>query len=411
MISARDLYQSVGVNVHTLNAGTPETDGIATGVVPVLIALGVRHVRAQLVPTDDWRFSQWGSAALKAFASTNIRLCTMLPDPKLEGESDVAWPTRLFDLLESYGLHDLVDVWEGDNEPPDPVSLAGWYWTLKQELKSYPLLSQRVLGPVMPDDLSVVQRFKAAYPLSDPLTLADTHPYSAGKSQTFSNLDWQQAKADAYLLKSGLPMMATEFGFSCCPSTIGDDFPTTEADAAEYTVRALIMHKLHGIQRTYVYQLHDNWPNYPQTGQAYYGLFKWANGKPWQPRLSALAIRNFLSIVGDADTPLMPQPFVPSIAGATDALHALPVQTSRSVQLWVTREVLSGAASQTLTLMRQGLPNFTNARICYPAASCSLGGQGSDTPGVAQPKWFALSPNSTSVQFALGDRCAVIELT
>lgn len=406
VISAHDLYHSVGVN----GPGTATTD--LRKLTAALTDLGIRHVRQGVLPPADTR-SQY-TQAIAAALPAGVRTLVSFPQPSLGGE--IAYqPGEIVKLLNLAQ----VELAEGVNEPDnqqgynsaDPSATTSWYLRVAAECP-VPLI-----GPAFVGGVDRAQAFRTALGKNcsgwaqSGAPIGDCHPYTGATTPNMPLLAQNRQDPDAYMLVPGGPLYATEFGFTY---GIGGQPKVDEATGAEYTLRSWLTHAAFGIVRSYVYTLMDrdgeNWGLYDAS---------------WRPRLVVQAVKNFLGLIGDADVSSSgPLPaYAPAITGFSpgpndangipDQLYSMPVVNAagrvqvwvwRSVSIWdrVAQKVLS-VPSQTLHLSRTGLPAFSSARASYPASSCALQGRGSP--------WYSLSPSSAGVDFAFDSHVCCLELS
>ena len=157
---------------------------------------------------------------------------------------------------------------------------------------------------------------------------------------------------------AGLPFMITETGFNDMHAA---GYAGTPVVNAKYTMNLFLSAFLAGCALTNYYELFDENAGYSgsEAFQDHWGLFN-ANGTP---KMSAVALHNFLGVLGDKNTTFTPSALNYQISGlSTSNGHSLLLQKSDGsyvLVLWAeaniyTNAVLSTAPTQNVTATLPG---------------------------------------------------------
>ncbi len=287
--AADAFVDSIGIGVHLAYSDTPYVFQLAT-LRSRLEELGVRHVRDDLYPGREDQYER-----LRELAGAGIGSTLILGSPA-NGSAG------LEDLLEVAASLDGVEALEGPNEYSTMGGDPNWIANLRayqQELyaraKGDPALAALpVIGPAIvhgdQDELGDVSSF---------LDRGNIHSYPQGNPPDKLGGAIAQAKENS----KGKPIWATETGYHNALAWTGENRPVPEDAAATYMPRLFLEYWRWGIQRTFSYELLDQFPN-PDADEAesHFGLLR--NDLSRKPAFEAL--RNTISILADPGTHLQP---------------------------------------------------------------------------------------------------------
>ncbi len=293
--SADAFVDAIGVNVHIHDGDT--TYGHFDDIIqPRLLELGVRHIRDGAVDTT-WhpfydRLNGLGKRGIKCLYITGPRDVTAIGDKDRDFLVDFA--RRVPDSLEAYEGPNEYDI-DGNHKGD-----AHWAQTLQQfqtvlydTVKTPPALKGvAVLGPTLgmnhdyghppvPDMGAVVDYGNAhpypfgGNPFSDRAGYDTIDWYIGHGNYPGCNLDEATAAFDnARPMFVGKPLIFTETGYftGTKPGAV------SEAVFAKYIPRLVAETFLHGVARTYLYELADIHDN-PGDDQSNFGLIH-ADGSP-----------------------------------------------------------------------------------------------------------------------------------
>jgi hypothetical protein len=364
--SAATFRDSVGVNAG--NTWLDTNYGDWDRVNATLRELGVRHIRATLVITDNWGWNRYVYGLLQKSARAGIRFNLLVPfgcapdgtmDPCLQ-----ALKTRVpLDSVESVEWPNEHDI-SGD---PNWVSaLSAWGRELYTKMKADAALQRiKVLGPSL-----VHPRSRSA--LGDQSAFLDRgnlHPYTGATSPRPDHMASERQLAS--LVSRDKPLVATEAGFHtsfAVPN--GGHPPANERTAAVYTVRTALEHYISGIERTYIFQLLD-WRNAPTDPDSNFGLLR----HDWSPKPAFTALKNLLTMAGTTGPGNVSRlPY--SLDGDTSDVRRLVLQKgdgSHLLILWRTASVYDRDNRQDLVVVPKRytltLPSAVNAEVGDPIHS------------------------------------------
>jgi hypothetical protein len=327
------FVDSIGVGVHLAYSDTPYVSEFALAQQR-LEELGVRHVRDDLYPA---RGDQYGR--LEALAAAGIGSTLILGSPAngsagLEGLLAVA-----------AGL-DGVEALEGPNEYSTMGGDPNWIANLRsyqQELyvkaKADPQLAALpVVGPSIvhgdQDELGDV---------SASLDRGNIHSYPQGDPPDKLGSAIKQAELNS----AQKPIWATETGYHDALAWTGENRPVPEDVAATYMPRLFFEYWRWGIERTYSYELLDEFPNAAgDDAESHFGLLR----NDLSPKPAFAALRNTIAILADPGARFAPAALeytlseggVPLAGAESPGLHKVLLQKrdgSFYLALWRTTSV------------------------------------------------------------------------
>ena len=282
--SADGFVDRAGVNIHLHYTDT--SYGNFAKVASSIKALGVRHVRDGLIDTK-WteyydRLNQLGHAGVKA---------TLITSPKQSDALLSDYPRRVRDGFEAYEAPNEYDQ-SGDADWPG--TLNSFLPRLYKAVKENPATAKfPVVGPSLTHadsypKVAVDPRF---------FDFANLHNYWAGRNpgtpgwgaDGYGSFRWTlRLPARAW---PGKPVMTTETGYFNDPQK-QDSVP--EEIAGKYLTRLLFEQALHGIERTYIYELADLGGKHG-SGDGTFGLVH----ADFSPKPGFTAVKNVLQLLSD----------------------------------------------------------------------------------------------------------------
>jgi hypothetical protein len=289
--SARAFGDSVGVNVHIGFSDTPAYSSYGA-VEARLRELGVRYVRDGLCATcTEWiqRLERLAAAGIRS----NIIAGNLTGTPSTLAQNLQAIRSRLRNAVVSL---------EAPNEPDqtgDPQWVAktrAFQQDLYLRVKGDPALAHLpVLGPALVHPLS----WPALGSLTSVLDRGNMHPYPGGGTPLHNLGELLPLAANT---SGSEPIVATEAGYHSDLTTTSGHYGTSERAIAIYTPRLALEGFRRGLERTYIYQLADMWPESQRPSNVApfdnaFGLLR----SNLSPKPSFLALRNLLRAV-DADS-------------------------------------------------------------------------------------------------------------
>lgn len=320
-VAADSVVDSVGVNIHLHNGNT--VYGNFPLIEGLLKNLGVRHTRDGLIDTT-WqpyyqRHIELGKLGIRSIFITN------------PAESDAlltSWPQRVPGAFEGY---EAPNEWDNGH--------ANWADALKafvprlyHTVKSNPARAKYpVIGPsvIRPQDFAPLAGLDAFF------DFANMHNYFAGRnpgtggwgSNGYGSIDFNlRGVGSSWPSK---PIMTTETGYY----TDGGHDKIPESIEGEYLPRVVLEQMLHGVKRTYFYELIDE-STTAKNSEGYFGLAH-ADGSP-KPAYTAL--KNMIALFADPGPRFTMQDLDFSLGGAPATVHHVLVEKrdgSYDLAIWV----------------------------------------------------------------------------
>ena len=246
-VGADAFVGSVGVNVHLHYTDT--SYGNFAAVEKAVKDLKVRHIRDGLTDTA-WtpyyeRLNELGRAGVKAI---------LIASPKENGALLADYPTRVADSFEGYEAPNEYDQ-SGDKDWARTINdfMARLYEGVRSDPKTAKF---RIVGP----SLTQAESFAKVAGTARFFDFANLHNYLGGRNpgtsgwgaNGYGSYEWNLNLARSAW--GGKPTFTTETGYFNDVSK-ADGVP--EVVAGKYLPRLLFLQWMHGIRRTYVYELVD----------------------------------------------------------------------------------------------------------------------------------------------------------
>jgi hypothetical protein len=330
--SAAAFRDSVGVATHPMYLST--SYGRWDQVVAKLRELGVYHMRGNVFRSADPAWNARHYAELTATAAAGLRLhldvsrtCSF--DGRLEPCLDAVRTRLPAGSVASLLWPDEHDVRGG---PTWAADLSAWGRSLFAAVKADPVLSPLpVVGPGL-------ARTESPALLGDQsafLDLGSIRPSTGATSPRPGQLAGELRRIRA--VSGDKPVIATAAGFHTAPGATDSDQPgTDEETAAVYTLRTVLEHYANGVQRTFLYELVDQWSD-PASAAASYGLLR----SDFSPKPSFTALKNLLAMAGTVG-PVQVTGLPFEVTGTTSGLRSLVLQQADRtylLALWRTASV------------------------------------------------------------------------
>ncbi|KAA0124692.1 hypothetical protein CIW48_05395 [Methylobacterium sp. P1-11] len=285
-----DLIDSIGVNVHLGHRGSPYVERFAA-CAEALDDLGIRHLRDDIILTGDepaGQFERIVDLADRGYRFSLIFYDGLTPGPRV--------PPERFAEIAGWAGGGLL-VAEGGNEPPVAARpglprlsadhQAALYRAVRADSRAR---SVRVAGP------SYIQgNIAAAQNLATVVDLANIHAYpGAEHPETDGAGSLARFAAAAHPVFGDAPVIATENGYHTALSTSSAHLPISAGLRARYLPRLLLWSYLHGVRRTYLYELISSFDRGDTDPESHFGLLAY-DGRP-TPAFAA--VRNLIRLFG-----------------------------------------------------------------------------------------------------------------
>jgi hypothetical protein len=246
-VSADAFVDSAGVNVHLHNGNTPYANFAA--VEKALKALGVRHIRDGLIDTA-WtpyydRLNELGRSGIKALLITS---------PTESGALLAAYPGRVTDSFEAYEGPNEYDL---SGDPNWATTLNTFLAKLHSAVKADAKASKfAIVGPALTQGGSYPRVASSTGAFDE----SNLHNYFGGHNPGtggwgaggYGSIAWNLANANGAW--PGKPVITTETGYM---TNLSKQDAVPEDVAGKYMPRVFLEQWMHGIKRTYIYELVD----------------------------------------------------------------------------------------------------------------------------------------------------------
>jgi hypothetical protein len=396
--SASAFRDSVGVSTHIVYYDTAYGDWAK--VVARVEELGVRHVRDGVYgnPSAPWR--DWNERyyhAVELAAARGIRFAFGMGRPgNKAGTLDQLIGVvagRLRHAAEALEAPNEFDHYVGGRRWPD--RLAAYNRALYRKAKSHPSLrSLPVVGP----SFATADGPRLLGDQRPWLDAGNIHPYTGGLSPDPRHLRSEFARASVTAGRK--PVWATEAGFHNATRAAGGQPPVSEQAGAVYLLRTFLEHFASGIERTYAYELVDQFPDPARrTADHHFGLLRY----DFSPKPAFTALRNLLALVGPAGGRPPMRPLRMTVSGDRGQVRRLVLQRSDGtylVALWRLASVWDREERRALPVAPRpveiGLPGAESVRVADPIRSAAARG---------------LRLRRASVRLKLGGRPLVLEVS
>lgn len=318
--SAYSFVNSIGINTH-LNY-FDRLYGNFPLVQQELTTLGVLHLRdgVHLQGTDynAVLFGRW-----IALGKSGIRFDAVVDPRSNLGPMNSA----LLDQVNALAGH-TVEFFEGPNEM-DISNEINWVAVdrsyqlalFDSDKASSAVSSIGVIGP----SLAIASNSSQIGNIANEMNYGNLHPYPAGKMPSVvfpEQIDLEKIMCDDNQI------MFTESGYHNAINEINDQPGISETAAAKYIPRLFLEDYLHGIPRTYLYELLDEAPDPSLTNaQLHWGLIR-ADGSE---KPAFLALKNLIAELADSQAPAQLAPLSMTLTTNETQVHHLLLQKSNGV--------------------------------------------------------------------------------
>lgn len=339
--SADSFIDSIGIATHLRYTDTSYAR-YSDVVEPRLRELGIRHIRDG--GNDPVLFDK-----LNRLAQFGIR-STLVMDPR-----DGVTPSNAVDMLKK--VLPSVEAVEGPNEwdvHPEmtykgksfPDGVRDYQTDLYQAIKGNAATSSiSVLAPA----LAIPEYSSRLGSLSSVSDGGNMHSY-AGGNRPGQDLDWRWIPY-AKSVSGNKPIVATETGWH---NAIGDVHASqkgvSEQVAAKYVPRLFLEYFNQGVNRTFLYELMDEWARNQQ--ESSFGLIR-ADGTP---KPAFYSLKNLMNLLDDTRGSTASGGLGYSLSGNTQNLHHTLLQKSDGafyLVLWSDAVSTEATVSQNVTLNLQ----------------------------------------------------------
>ena len=306
-VRADSVVDSIGVNIHLHNGNT--VYGNFPLIESLLKNLGVRHTRDGLIDTT-WQPYYDRHIALGKLGIRSI----FITNPAENDALLVSWPQRVPGAFEGY---EAPNEWDNSRDANWAQTLQAFAPRLYHAVKSNPsTASYTVVGPsvIRPQD------FAPLAGLGSDFDFANMHNYFAGRNPGTAGWGANGYGSIAFNMNlassawSAKPIMTTETGYY---TDAGHD-AVPDSVEGEYVPRLVLEQMLHGIARTYFYELIDE-NSTAKSNEGYFGL---AHGDG-SPKPAYTALQNLIALYADPGPSFDPPNLEYSLQDAPGRVHHL----------------------------------------------------------------------------------------
>ena len=307
-ISADSIADSVGVNIH-LHFGNTVYSNFPL-IRSLLVALGVRHTRDGLVD------STWKEYYERHIALGRLGIkCLFITSPEQSNTLLTSWPSRVPGAFEGYEAPNEYDL---SGDPKWPAILQAFVRRLYEAVKSNPATTGfSVIGP----SLTQAASYNQLAGLQQYFDFGNMHNYFGGRNPGTPGWGEGGYGSFAYNIKleqtawPAKPIVTTETGY-LTDTTVPQGIPETVA--GKYAPRVILEQAVHGISRTYIYELIDEGSAIAGKDGAF-GLARMDGSQ--KPAFKAL--KNLIAILSDPGPQVSPEALEFSLTGAPKNVHHL----------------------------------------------------------------------------------------
>jgi hypothetical protein len=336
------FVDSIGVNTHLIDDLTD--DHLYSLIVQRMQQLGIRHVRDGIFPGQS---SAQNNDERRFFAATGANMLALTDCPKPLGYFPGAQTPPAVVRAFNRNVGNVIEFLEGPNEP-DLRNVKNWAPLTRTCIARddrHQALPVPYVAPAMGNGLNA----PALGNISSLIDVGAIHRYFSGHNPGTKGFlpggtcgRWEAMSWNVCVARINAgptaPLFITETGYTTA-GTVDSSDGSGVIDAktiGKYISRVLFMDSLAGIQRTYLYELHDDGKDAsnPQDG---YGLFTYDG----TPKPSFHAVRTIIGLLSDRGAAFTPAPLAFGVAGAGTIRHELFQKRNGTYILAIWNEVSS----------------------------------------------------------------------
>ena len=312
-VAADSVVDSVGINIHLHYTNT--VYGNFPLVQSLLKGLGIRHTRDSLVDTT-WQPYYQEHIALAKLGIKGLYIAS----PQESATLLTSWPSRVPGSFEGY---EAPNEYDNSGDQNWVATLNGFLPMMYNAVRSNPATQAFPIGG--PSFVYGGSAAKVAN-LAPFFDIANLHNYYGGRNPGtpgWGGNGYGSIQANLAVQQSAWHKkvsVTTETGYTTDP-TVGQSVP--ENVEAKYIPRAIFEQLLHGIPRTYFYELIDEGRQIAGDSGAYGFARQDGSAKP-----AYTATSNLLTLLTDRGSAPSLQNLQFSLTGATSNVHHLLMQKS-----------------------------------------------------------------------------------
>ena len=325
-VAANTVVDSVGVNIHLHSGDT--IYGNYPLIKTLLSDLGALHTRDGLIDTT------WQPYYKRHIELSSIGIkCLFITSPSQSSALLASWPKRVPGAFEGY---EAPNEYDGSRDSGWAATLAAFMQRLYSAAKSN---STTAHFPIIGPSLTQPGSYPLAAGLQHYFNYANMHNYFGGHNPGTSGWGPDGYGSIAYNLKKvqaawpQKPVWSTETGYLTNTSNPQGIPETVEG---KYAPRMVLEQLLHGVSRTYIYELIDEGKMIAGDSGAY-GLARVDGSR----KPAFIAIKNLLAELKDPGARRTPNNLQFTLSGGSDDVHHLLISKrdgSYYLAFWLEKE-------------------------------------------------------------------------
>jgi hypothetical protein len=270
----------------------------------------------------------------------------LITSPKESETLLAAYPRRVPDSFEAY---EVPNEYDQSGDVNWATTLDNFAAQLHDAAKSGPGVSQ---FPIVGPSLTQAQSFAMVAYAAPSFDYANLHNYLAGRNpgtpgwgnNGYGSIDWNLALANAAW--PGKPVITTETGYL---NDVSKANGIPEDVSGKYLPRVLLEQWIHGIHRTYLYELVDVGSHFTDNG---FGLLH----SDFSPKPGCNAIKSLLGLLSDPGPPFQASGLDFKLSGDLTNVHHLLLEKRDGtfyLAIWVEAPSYDVNAKRSLTVPEQ----------------------------------------------------------
>jgi hypothetical protein len=386
-VSADAFVDSVGVTVHLHYNDTPY--GNFAPLEGSLKNLGIRHLRDALIDTT-WtpfydRLNELGKSGIKT---------TFVTSPKNSEALLIAFPHRVPESFEGYEAPNEYDL---SQEGDWAATLNAFLAKLHSTIKSDPAMAR---FPIVGPSLAQPQSFSKVAASANFFDEANLHNYPGGRNpgtagwgnNGYGSIEWNLDLAKRAW--PGKPVITTEIGYM---NNVSKAYGIPEEVSGKYLPRMLFEQWMHGIHRTYLYELVDLGGHFADNA---FGLVHF----DFSPKVGATAISNLLHLLADPGPAFRTGDLNFELSGDLTNVHHFLLEKRDGtfyLAIWIEQLSYDVDTKKVLAIPEQRVTVQTKAQVKMKAHRLDGAGQmQSSDLGAGQVQTLQVSDRLTILEFS-----------
>lgn len=340
--SSDGFVDTIGVNVHSSHLYWPVGTAYDnwSAVTTAIGDLGVRYVRD--IPSATARLnSLYDATGAKVDVLVDGRGPGYVLDPALL-PSVLASAKALKGIVYLEGANEYDQAGDVPSDPNWKTTIHNWTVAMSQQIRAdatlsnYPIIAP---SPETPENLALIGDHTAYVDLGNIHSYPNAHPATNLLAGKLSN---------AAVISGNKPVVATETGYHSHSGLMTTANDISLAAGGKYFPRLLMEYFRQGIQRTFLYELVDDFPDPAHTNSEYdLGLLN----NDFTAKPAATSVKNLIHLLKDPGTSFTPSTLNYTLTGGNADLRQVLLQKSDGtywLALWQNVSVFDNPTSTDL---------------------------------------------------------------